>query len=324
MELCHLSDKIKGKGTVWKSSSKVISWLIGTAKKVVKKVEEVLYGDLRSNERTKEEKEADLAKAIDLADQLMTQKDASPETVKAKLPSIKAQYKLTSLTLERDPDGSFYVEAKVNPSIKSAKRDLITVHIDELVKYADPEVASKLKKAIDLSQEKQRKAAEIYKLLRSRLVKRKLPRTKTIAVGENVATISGWNSLKPQWKALIAQQLGLFLKQDALKVRIFVEKHQEEFKQVGYETQNHNFDPKDKPGFHYQSHAEKQALALSSDSVVPSVGVSRNICAEDCYPYLSAFAQIKKQNLVVADPIGVWLFYSNGTVKFAFPKSETE
>jgi hypothetical protein len=42
------------------------------------------------------------------------------------------------------------------------------------------------------------------------------------------------------------------------------------------------------------------------------------MCEEDCYPYFHALAQVRKQNLVVADPEGVWVFYKNGQVKFAY------
>lgn len=117
----------------------------------------------------------------------------------------------------------------------------------------------------------------------------------------------------------------LSLQQDAYKVREYVESNQEKFKEVGYETKRHWTDPEDKSGFHYQSHAEKQLSVLTSS---PFMGISKSapkghdICADDCYPYLIAIAQIREQDIVVADPDGIWLFYSNGQAKFLGHKGE--
>ncbi len=113
--------------------------------------------------------------------------------------------------------------------------------------------------------------------------------------------------------------MGLSLQQDAYKVREYVESNQEKFKEVGYETKRHWTDPDDKSGFHYQSHAEKQLSVLTSS---PFMGISKSVCADDCYPYLIAIAQIREQDIVVADPDGIWLFYSNGQVKFLGNKGE--
>jgi len=99
------------------------------------------------------------------------------------------------------------------------------------------------------------------------------------------------------------------------KVKEYYQAHQTEFAQYGYQTRAWELDPEDEPGKHYRSHAEKQISVIKPS---PSIGVSRAMCEEDCYPYFHALAQVRKQNLVVADPEGVWVFYKNGQVKFAY------
>jgi hypothetical protein len=46
---------------------------------------------------------------------MMEEKDATPDSVKAKLPAIQSKYKLTSLELVKDDDTEYHVEAKINP-----------------------------------------------------------------------------------------------------------------------------------------------------------------------------------------------------------------
>ena len=138
---------------------------------------------------------------------------------------------------------------------------------------------------------------------------------KTIAVSDNIATVSGWNSLNTKWKQAIKQNNGIYLEQDESQVKEYYQNLRTEFNRYGYQTKVWDLDPIDDLGKHYRSHAEKQISVIQSDN---SIGVSRGMCEEDCYPYFYALAQIRQQNIMIADPNGIWLFSSHGQVKFVY------
>ncbi|MBW4507122.1 MAG: hypothetical protein KME64_11495 [Scytonematopsis contorta HA4267-MV1] len=162
----------------------------------------------------------------------------------------------------------------------------------------------------------QEKALEIYNVLNEgKSVKPKMVKRKTIAVSDNTGVISGWNSLNPKWNKFIAENYNVSLEQNETKVREFYQNHIEKFNQYGYKTKKWDLDPQEDLGKHYRSHAEKQISVIKPCN---SIGVSRGICEEDCYPYLRALAQIRQQHIVVADPNGVYLFHYNGQVKFVY------
>jgi hypothetical protein len=307
---------------------KAINWVIEQAVKFAKKLglgKDKKNKDGKPDERTEQEKKVDLHKAVVESEKIMEEKDATPERVKAKLPAIQSRYKLTSIELIKDVDNKYYVDAKINPEEKTKKRDLAAVErIEELVKGAEPAVAAQIIASVKAAQESQQKAKEVHKILTNRnFVRPTLKLQKTVAVSGNTVTVSGWNSLTPRMKEAVAQRLGMSLDQDTQKVREYYEQHKDEFKQFGYEPEEHPFDPKAKPdqdkesGKYYTSHAEKQASVIAPST---SIGVSKSVCEEDCYPYLHALAQVRKQNIAVADPDGVWVFYSNGSVKFLYNK----
>jgi hypothetical protein len=70
----------------------------------------------KPNERTKQEKEADVHKAVVEANKILEEKDASPNSVKAKLPGIQSKYKLTSIELVKGADTKYRVTARINPT----------------------------------------------------------------------------------------------------------------------------------------------------------------------------------------------------------------
>jgi len=253
------------------------------------------------------------------AENLTKQKDATPDTVKVGLPAIQSKYRLNSIALEKDSDHKYYVEAQINPKEKKQMPELeVVANIEDFVKCAEPAIAKELMDSVKTAKSSQKKAQEVYEILKSgKLVKPKMNAQKTIAVSEDTAALSGWGSLNLKWKKAISEKIGLSLEQDESKVREYYENHKQEFAQYGYQTKDWALDPEDDLGKHYRSHAEKQISVIKPSF---SIGVSRSVCKEDCYPYLHALAQVRKQNLVVADPDGVWVFYTNGEVKFAYHK----
>lgn len=198
----------------------------------------------------------------------------------------------------------------------------VVANIEELVSNLELEIAALIMAHIENALDYQLKASSIYTILISgQLVKPKMAKTKTIAVSEKVGVVSGWNSLNPKWTEFIAKNNGISLSQNETLVAEFYQNHIEEFKKYGYETKKWDLDSELYPGRHYRSHAEKQISVIKPCN---SIGVSKGICEEDCYPYLCALAQIRKQHIVVADPNGVYLFYSNGQVKFVYHKNKSK
>ena len=78
----------------------------------------------KNDERTENQKKADLDKAVNEADQLLNDKKNSPKKIKAKLPALKAKYQLTSLQLIKDSDTEHHIEGEINPKGKGKKHQL--------------------------------------------------------------------------------------------------------------------------------------------------------------------------------------------------------
>ena len=112
--------------TVDKALDVAIKWIIEKAKS--------LFGSLfgkkdKPDERTPEQKQADLDKAIQDAETLSKKPGITEGEVKAGLPSIKQKYKMVSLTLvvdkvEETGDETIHFEGEINPTATSGKSTL--------------------------------------------------------------------------------------------------------------------------------------------------------------------------------------------------------
>jgi hypothetical protein len=192
----------------------------------------------------------------------------------------------------------------------------VVANIQDFVSNLESLIAAQIMADIDRANNFQKTASEIYFILTSgRLIKPKMSNRKTIAVSDNVATVSGWDSLNIKWKQAIKQNNAMSLQQDESKVKEYYENFKTEFNRYGYQTKAWELDPSYDLGKHYRSHAEKQISVIQPDN---SIGVSRGMCESDCYPYFYALAQLRQQNIMIADPNGIWLFYSHGQVKFVY------
>jgi hypothetical protein len=80
--------------------------------------------DGKLDERTEQQKKADLDKGVGEANKFMEEKDATTDSVRTKLPAIQSKYKLTSLQLVKDAEDEYHVEAKINPEEKGPKHKL--------------------------------------------------------------------------------------------------------------------------------------------------------------------------------------------------------
>ncbi|RKH38979.1 hypothetical protein, partial [Corallococcus llansteffanensis] len=74
--------------------------------------------------RTMEQKQADLKAAVQEADALMKKKGASAKGVTAKLNSIKAKYRLTTINLAQEGENKYHVEAEINPKERGPSEQL--------------------------------------------------------------------------------------------------------------------------------------------------------------------------------------------------------
>jgi hypothetical protein len=97
-----------------KALDKAIDWIVATAKKLFAK----LFGKDKKDDRTPEQKKADLHKGVTEAQGILKQKDATVAGVKAKLPSIQKSYKLTSLSLVQVDGNKYQIAGAVNPDEK--------------------------------------------------------------------------------------------------------------------------------------------------------------------------------------------------------------
>ncbi len=124
-----LSDKIKGiikkiQSTVDKAVDKLIDKIVGGIKK--------LFGggkDSKPDERTPAQKQQDLDKAFNEANQLLNDMDLAPEEIQQKLGAIKQKYKLTRLELVKDEttetEETDHIHAEINPSKDTGKKKRI-------------------------------------------------------------------------------------------------------------------------------------------------------------------------------------------------------
>jgi hypothetical protein len=116
-----------------KAAKKLLSKL-GLGKKNKKGKEKKEKQDNSNDQRTKEEKQADLDKAINESEKLIMVEDATPSSVKPQLSQIKSKYKLKSLVLVENND-SMFVEGEVNPKGKTKPKKLPKIDLTELKGY---------------------------------------------------------------------------------------------------------------------------------------------------------------------------------------------
>jgi hypothetical protein len=117
-----LSDKIRE--TVTKIQTYVDKAIDALIEKAIKWVKS-LFGkgkEEKPDDRTPEQKEADLHKGVAEAEALLEDEKKAPEQVKKELPAIKSKYKMTSLELVTDSESGSeetdHIEGEINPKEK--------------------------------------------------------------------------------------------------------------------------------------------------------------------------------------------------------------
>lgn len=211
----------------------------------------------------------------------------------------------------------------MNPKNATPPRKLVS-SIEELVAIASSQTRSSLIMAVKSAQDSQKKAMIVQDIIKKgggrRIVKSHAQRTASVALTDSALTItvSGWGKLTKRQKQAVARAYGVEPQRDIDKVKQFYEAHKEEFAQQGFGDEGYApigqmSDPKDEPGKHHLSHAEKQAAAISGAT---ALGVSKKVCKRDCRPYFYALAKIMGLAYTIADPEGTYIFYPTGTINF--------
>jgi hypothetical protein len=128
--LGKVADKIMGvinkvRQPIDKALDALINWIVTMAKKLFAKV----FGKDKKDERTEEQKKADLKKAMGEATSLLKAGNMSHNKILKSLPSIKSKYKLTGLDLVVDKDGknteTAHIRGIINPEDKTSEANLI-------------------------------------------------------------------------------------------------------------------------------------------------------------------------------------------------------
>jgi hypothetical protein len=109
-----------------KALDTAINWIITKAKALFARL---FGGKDKPDERTEQQKQADLAKALQEAEQLSKKPGITEGEVKAGLPSIKQKYKMVSLSLvvdkmEETGEEVIHFDGEINPKATSGKSTL--------------------------------------------------------------------------------------------------------------------------------------------------------------------------------------------------------
>ncbi|NQD38305.1 DUF4157 domain-containing protein [Permianibacter sp. IMCC34836] len=126
--LGKVADKVMGiiqkiRAPIDKALDAVVTWIVTMAKKLFAKVFGKKDKDGKPDERTPEQKAADLKKAMADASPLIANKELTLEEVDKKLKTIKTSYRITTLEIRKvsgtDSEETDYVYGEVNPNAKT-------------------------------------------------------------------------------------------------------------------------------------------------------------------------------------------------------------
>ena len=103
-----------------KALDKVVEWIVTKAKQLFAKV----FGKDKKDDRTDEQKNADLKAAAAEADKLLKDPDKSTEQIAKALPDIKKKYKLSQISIvtdsETEEEETEHIVVKINPDTSTA------------------------------------------------------------------------------------------------------------------------------------------------------------------------------------------------------------
>lgn len=146
--LGKVTDKIKEviekvRASVDKAIDAAIAWIVDKAKKLFAK----LFGKDKKDERTPEQKQADLDKAMDEAEILRSKTGITEAEIIEGLKPIKNKYKMVSLALvvdaQSEADETVHIEGEINPKEKSPQKKINSMSAKNIASespiYASPD-----------------------------------------------------------------------------------------------------------------------------------------------------------------------------------------
>jgi hypothetical protein len=172
-----LSQKVQGmitkvRGPIDKAIDKVIDKGAKVANKVGDKFNNSKAGKKLSSvkqfaqdkklgdERTLEQKKAAVDKAAAEADEILKEKNATPDSVESKLPKLKSKYRLKSAKLLNSDENTYYVKVQINPEEDTPKRKLPEPEPGQ-ESDAQPTSSNKRRKKANSSKSRSKKPSEV-------------------------------------------------------------------------------------------------------------------------------------------------------------------
>ncbi|MEO7496430.1 MAG: DUF4157 domain-containing protein, partial [Massilia sp.] len=154
--LGKVADKVMGvigkvRATIDKALDALIAWIVKMAKKLFAKA----FGKDQKDERTPQQKAADLKLGIGEAYALLKDKKLSPKDVRAKLPAIQKKYKMVTLEIVVDAKTptkeTDHIHGVINPDDKSPSVDVGTaewpVKVGDRIKHPS---SSRIEKVVSI------------------------------------------------------------------------------------------------------------------------------------------------------------------------------
>ena len=299
-----------------KALDTAITWLITKAKALFAS----LFGgndkDGKPDTRTETEKKRDVDLGVKEGSAAAHQYSDDMPKIKTTLASIKNKYRLTKLDVLDDGGVKHHIVGELNPVGYGPAFD--AANLDELLKQFPAAAQPIVFEAVKSAKDKGKLVTDIYK---EGVATHVIAPRKTLALSD-VLTMSGWGQSKAILSVLQTAK-GITIEEQSVETYNFAKNNAGAL--GSYSPRPFIFDYRGTPGTYYLSHAEKQALMSTISSMqktvddaakkaIISLGVSRAMCPEDCFPFFKAVAPHLGRNIVLADPNYVWVFASSGDV----------
>lgn len=316
----------KVRAPVDKALDSMVAWI----KRMAKKFLDALLGkkgkDGKPDARTDDQKKRDLKAAVAEGTAIAKAHGDDLGAIRSKLGAIKNKYKLVKLDVADDSGPKHHLVGEINPIYTG---DIFTAaNLDELLAKIPAGAKSDVRAAVKAAADKQKAVQQIYDTATAGGI---VKPTKTLALVDEI-TISGWGALDGTLAAL-AQGKGLTVTQQTAEVHSYVVKYGAGLAKFGYSTKSFIFDPKYAQGAYFKSHAEKQAFIAAlarlekeidgaTKKAVATVGVTRPMCPDDCFPFFKAVSSLSGRTIALADPSFVWVFTGGQVIRKAMPAAK--
>ncbi|SFP20026.1 DUF4157 domain-containing protein [Variovorax sp. 770b2] len=308
---------------------KALDSMVAWVRKMAKKFLDALLGknkkgkDGKPDARTDDQKKRDVKAAVIEGTAIAKAHGDDLTAIRSKLGAIKNKYKLVKLDVADDSGPKHHLVGEINPIYTG---DIFTAaNLEELLAKIPAGAKSDVRAAVKAAADKQKAVQQIYDTATAGGI---VKPTKTLALVDEI-TISGWGGLDGTLAAL-AQGKGLSVTQQTAEVHSYVVKYGAGLAKFGYSTKSFIFDPKYAQGAYFKSHAEKQAFIAAlarlekeidgaTKKAVATVGVTRPMCPDDCFPFFKAVSSLSGRTIALADPSFVWVFTGGQVIRKAMP-----